>query len=105
MIAPVERPAMRTLEERIRAQAYGLGFDLAGFTTLGPVETARHFDAWIEQGRAGEMQYLPRRAAERRDSRLPFPGTSSAIVVALDYGGREPSGPVARYARWAVKSP
>ena len=99
MIVPVGAPAVHTLEERIRAQAYGLGFDLVGFTTLGPVETARHFDAWIEKGWAGDMQYLPRRAAERRDSRLPFPGTSSAIVVALDYGGREPSGPVARYAR------
>jgi epoxyqueuosine reductase len=27
------------------------------------------------------------------------PGTASAIVVGLDYGGRAPSGPVARYAR------
>ena len=96
---PAEPPAMRTLEERIRAQAYGLGFDLVGIMTLGPVETARYFDAWIERGHAGDMAYLPRRAAERRDSRLPFPGTSSAIVVALDYGGREPAGPVARYAR------
>ena len=98
MIAPVEAPA-RTLEERIRAQAYGMGFDLVGFTTLGPVETARYFDAWVEKGWAGDMAYLPRRAAERRDSRRPFPGTSSAIVVGLDYGGREPAGPVARYAR------
>jgi epoxyqueuosine reductase len=45
------------------------------------------------------MHYLPKWAEKRRDSRLPFPGVSSAIVVALDYGGREPSGPVARYAR------
>jgi epoxyqueuosine reductase len=30
---------------------------------------------------------------------LPFPGTTHTLVVALDYGGREPSGPVARYAR------
>ncbi|HEV7837196.1 MAG TPA: tRNA epoxyqueuosine(34) reductase QueG, partial [Gemmatimonadaceae bacterium] len=40
-----------------------------------------------------------RGAAKRRDSRLPVPGASSAIVVGLDYGGRSPSGPVARYAR------
>jgi epoxyqueuosine reductase len=45
------------------------------------------------------MDYLPRGAAKRRDSRLPVPGTTSAIVVGLDYGGRAPSGPVARYAR------
>jgi epoxyqueuosine reductase len=45
------------------------------------------------------MDYLPRGADKRRDSRLPVPGTASAIVVALDYGGREPAGPIARYAR------
>jgi epoxyqueuosine reductase len=45
------------------------------------------------------MDYMPRTAEKRRDSRLPFPTAKSAIVVGLDYGGREPSGPVARYAR------
>jgi epoxyqueuosine reductase len=82
-----------------RAHAYALGFDLVGITTLGPVETAAAFDEWIEEGRAGAMHYLERGAEKRRDSRLPLPGTTHAIVVALDYGGREPSGPVARYAR------
>src|SRR5256885_16336859 len=45
------------------------------------------------------MEYLPRGRDKRRDSRLPVPGMVSAIVVAMNYGGREPSGPVARYAR------
>jgi epoxyqueuosine reductase len=45
------------------------------------------------------MAYLPRGRDRRRDSRLPVPGTVSAIVVAMNYGGREPAGPVARYAR------
>jgi epoxyqueuosine reductase len=87
------------LEDLVKAQAYGLGFDLVGITSLGPVETAPAFDAWVENGYAGEMDYLPRGAAKRHDSRLPFSGATSAIVVALDYGGREPGGPVARYAR------
>jgi epoxyqueuosine reductase len=87
------------LRERIRAQAYGLGFDLAGFVTLGPMETARHFEAWLDRGHAGEMHYLPKWRDKRADSRLPFPGVSSAVVVAMDYGGAEPPGPVARYAR------
>jgi epoxyqueuosine reductase len=87
------------LEDLVKAQAYGLGFDLVGITSLGPMETAPAFDAWVEKGYAGEMDYLPRGAAKRRDSRLPFSGATSAIVVALDYGGREPGGPVARYAR------
>jgi epoxyqueuosine reductase len=87
------------LEDLVKAQAYGLGFDLVGITSLGPMETAEAFDAWIEKGYAGNMDYLPRGAEKRRDSSLPFPGAATAIVVGLDYGGREPNGPVARYAR------
>jgi epoxyqueuosine reductase len=86
-------------ESLIKAQAYGLGFDLAGITTLGPAETAAAFDAWLERGYAGEMHYLARSAEKRVDTRLPVPGARAAIVVGMNYGGREPSGPVARYAR------
>ena len=89
----------RTLEDRIRAQGYGLGFDLVGITTLGAMDTAPHFDAWLDRGFAGDMHYLPKWQHKRRDSRLPYEGVRSAIVVALNYGGREPTGPVARYAR------
>ena len=93
------RSADQRLEALIKAQAYGLGFDLVGIATLGPAETAAAFDAWIARGYAGEMAYLPRNAEKRRDTRLPFPGATTAIVVAMNYGGAEPSGPVARYAR------
>jgi epoxyqueuosine reductase len=97
VIAPVART--RALEERIKAQAFGLGFDLAGITRLGPAETASAFDEWLARGYAGDMHYLPRAADKRRDTRLPVPGTLSAIVVAMNYGGASPSGPIARYAR------
>src|SRR3954468_847571 len=101
--AAVEReshaPTPAELAQLAKAHAYALGFDLVGITTLGPVETAPAFDAWVDAGRAGAMHYLERGAEKRRDTRLPLPGTTHAIVVAMDYGGREPSGPVARYAR------
>jgi epoxyqueuosine reductase len=83
----------------IKAQAYGLGFDLTGITTLGPATTADAFDQWLARGYAGEMGYMPRTADKRKDSRLPLEGMRSAIVVAMSYGGDQPSGPVARYAR------
>jgi len=92
-------PVREHLTDLVKAQAFGLGFDLVGIAELGPVETADKFDAWLARGYAGEMAYLARGAEKRRDSRLPFEGTTHAIVVALNYGGREPSGPVARYAR------
>jgi epoxyqueuosine reductase len=87
------------IESLIKAHAYGVGFDLVGIARLGPVETAASFDTWLERGYEGEMAYMSRTAAKRRDSRLPFPAAKSAIVVGMDYGGREPPGPVARYAR------
>src|SRR5437867_4422070 len=82
-----------SLEARIKAQAYGLGFDLVGIAPLGPAETAPAFDAWLARGYAGEMAYLPRGAEKRRDSRRVVPGTESAIVVAMSYGGSAPAGP------------
>lgn len=87
------------LQHRLEAQAYGVGFDLVGFATLGPAESAPYFEQWLADGRAGEMHYLAKWADKRRDTRLPYPGVASAVVVAMDYGGREPSGTVARYAR------
>jgi len=91
--------AKAVIESVIKAHAYGLGFDLVGITRLGVAETAAGFDTWLERGYEGEMAYMGRTAAKRRDSRLPFPAAKSAIVVGMDYGGREPAGPVARYAR------
>lgn len=88
-----------SLEQRIKERARELGFDPVGITGLGPAPTYGAFTRWLANGYAGEMGYLERGADKRSDTRLPFPGARSAIVVGLDYGGREPSGPVARYAR------
>lgn len=92
-------PSTETLADAIKAQARTLGFDLVGITALGPAETAPYFDSWCEAGYAGDMAYLPRGAEKRADTRLPFPGTSTAIVVGLNYGGTQQPGPIAKYAR------
>jgi epoxyqueuosine reductase len=63
------------------------------------METARAYDDWIANGYAGEMAYLERGAEKRRDSTLPVAGAVSALVIGVNYGGTEPDGPVARYAR------
>lgn len=95
----MDAPPLAPLAQKVKAQAYALGFDLVGIATLGEVETAPQFEEWLSAGYAGDMHYLARGAEKRRDTRRPIPGAKSAIVVALDYGGREPDGPVARYAR------
>lgn len=97
--APTTAPSAAVLSRLARAHAYAVGFDLVGIAALGPAESAPAFEAWLDAGRAGSMSYLERGAEKRRDSRLALPGTTHAIVVGLDYGGREPAGPVARYAR------
>ncbi|MEP6831907.1 MAG: tRNA epoxyqueuosine(34) reductase QueG [Gemmatimonas sp.] len=92
--------ARATISERLKAQAYGLGFDLAGIAALGVPDTKAQFDAWLAAGNAGQMGYLQDIGAElRRDARAPHPGATHALVVAMNYGGREQPGPVARYAR------
>ncbi|MBX3131865.1 MAG: tRNA epoxyqueuosine(34) reductase QueG [Gemmatimonadaceae bacterium] len=92
---------MTALEPRLKAQALGLGFDLVGIAALGPVATAPQFRNWLDAGFHGEMDYLARGAELRNDTTRPAPGMRSAVVVALDYGGKQPDGPVARYARGA----
>ncbi len=107
--APAVDAGAPAFAERLKAQAYGLGFDLCGVARLGPAETADAFARWLDAGYAGTMDYLARGLDKRRDTRLPVPASrartaerapaASAVVVALDYGGRAPDGPVARYAR------
>ena len=98
MIA-AEALATSGLANRLKAQAFGIGFDLAGVATLGPAETSHAFQDWVTKGYAGEMAYLPKGAEKRSDTRLPFPGAVSALVVGLNYGGAAPAGAIARYAR------
>ena len=88
-----------TLEQRIKAQANELGFDPVGITRAGPAATYDAFARWLANGYAGEMTYLARGAEKRRDTTLPFRDVRSAIVVGLDYGGKQPAGTIARYAR------
>lgn len=97
MNAPTDRSA---LTQRLLAQAYGLGFDAAGIARLGEPATRAAFDDWLAQGYHAGMTYLGGAGAVlRADARLPHAGASHAIVLAASYGGREASGPVARYAR------
>ena len=100
-VAPgiVTAPSPGELTRLAKAHAFALGFDLAGVAELGPADTAAVFEDWLDAGHAGTMGWLARSMEKRRDTRRPVPGTTHALVVALDYGGKEPNGPVARYAR------
>lgn len=94
-----DRAPAASLATQLKARAYGVGFDLAGIATLGPADTADRFDAWLAKGFAGTMTYMEKHANVRRDTLLPEHGMRSALVVGLNYGGLQPTGTVARYAR------
>jgi epoxyqueuosine reductase len=91
------------LSSAIKAQAESLGFTRVGIGPASPPEHAAAFEAWLEAGHAGTMNYLARGRAERLDPRRLLPGARSVVAVALGHGdghGDDPSwAPVARYAR------
>ena len=93
------------------------GFDAAGLASVPAPGSAQdqeereRFAAWVDAGRAGEMDYLRRRdeqgALLRSSVRIPFPWARSVIVCATNYNADQPqsidpapssSGWIARYA-------
>jgi epoxyqueuosine reductase len=69
-------------------QAREVGFDLCGVAPAEAFPELAQVPAWLEQGHAGEMNYL--RDERRVDPRLALDGARSVIVVALNYNAPQP---------------
>jgi len=86
------------IEELARAE----GFDLAGVAPLAPPDDAARFDAWLAEGRHGEMAYLERFRDRIVDPRRVLPAARSILSLAVNHarppGGFRGGGRVARYA-------
>nr|WP_035357150.1 tRNA epoxyqueuosine(34) reductase QueG [Edaphobacter aggregans] len=118
----------------MRELALEAGFDAAGVAAVpergsGPAELeAERFAAWVEVGRAAEMEYLKRRdesgALLRSGIHVAMPWARSVVVCALNYNAVAPlsiaeapagTGWIARYAwsgrvredgdRWGIMAP
>lgn len=80
-----------------------LGFAACGITDLAPVGSAPELDDWLARGYHGEMRYMARQAATRRDPSLAWPQAKSVVVVLHNYysefAGRRGQYRVARYAQ------
>ncbi|MEN9723441.1 MAG: tRNA epoxyqueuosine(34) reductase QueG [Pseudomonadota bacterium] len=97
------------LLEALKTAALNAGFVAAGGVDLAPAwqlyqDQVKLYDAWLERGNAGEMQYLVRGRDRRADPRLVFPETQSIFCVLLPYRKR-PAGQLdprvgPRYARY-----
>jgi epoxyqueuosine reductase len=80
---------------RVESLARAQGFERAGVaaapeaSTADGAASAERFAAWVDAGRAGEMQYLTRRddAGEllRSSARVAMPWVRSVVVCALNY--------------------
>jgi len=116
------------LKQWLRELAAQSGFDTAGIAPVasassqtldGPLDEpldAKRFEAWIDAGRAGEMDYLKRRDEHgvllRSDVQIAIPWAQSVIVCALNYNAPGPlsidqsppaTGWIARYA-WSGRT-
>ncbi len=91
------------LSAAVKATALGLGFDACGITEPVAGEAAAALDRWLDGGLHGQMRYMERQAAVRRDPLRAWPEARTAIVVLHNYYQHraDPApgrGRVARYA-------
>jgi epoxyqueuosine reductase len=78
-------------EERIKAEARRLGFELVGIAAPDPAETGARYAEWVEAGHAGEMAYMTRDPARRQDPRIVMADARSVVVVGMNYRSPERS--------------
>lgn len=88
--------------ERVLEIAHDLGFDLAGIAPWGPPPDAARFEAWLDEGRHGSMDYLERGRAAALDPPGAWPEGRSLLALGLGHS-RDPvelpgGGRIARYA-------
>ena len=77
--------APEILSTKIKAAAQQLGFDLVG---ISPVQLPPHgesFARWLRDGFAGELGYMSRTEALRRDPNELVPWAQSIISVGMNY--------------------
>ena len=74
------------MKTRLAAKAAELGFDLCRITRPDALAQApARLAAWLEQGRAGDMDWMADTAARRADPRVLWRDTASIIMLGLNY--------------------
>jgi len=95
-----------SINRLIQKKANELGFDLVGFTPVSRSKTIEIYNAWINKGYAGEMDYLERHAKLKEDPRNLLHQTISLVALGFNYNTIEPPkkykdpeiGRISRYA-------
>jgi epoxyqueuosine reductase len=83
----VKRLGSGSLEERLKRQALGLGFNMVGVVEARPGRRLDAYHRWLAHGYQGEMAYMarPDRVARRNDPGVILPDVRSIVCVGLDY--------------------
>jgi epoxyqueuosine reductase len=93
------------LTAAIRGEAARLGFFSLGIARAESLPACERLDRWLQEGMHGEMRYMARQAAKRKDPDLVLPEVRSIITLAAGYyAGREPEADAtaARISRYAA---
>jgi epoxyqueuosine reductase len=77
------------IEDRLKARARDLGFELAGIARAGAADGFDRFRDWLDRGYAGEMAYLHRHAEPRRHPESILDDVGSVLMLGMTYGGDE----------------
>ncbi len=75
------------LAAMLKTEGRRLGFDLVGIAPAVTPTSISRLQSWIEQGFAGEMQYIPRRATAYEHPEHVLAGVRSVVMVAVNYKG------------------
>ena len=90
------------LAQAVKDEAGRLGFDAVAIGPAAPPPHGEAFERWLDEGRAGSMDYLERTRAERLDPRRLLPGARAVVALALSYHASDEPAPtgirIARYA-------
>ena len=92
-----------TPKDKLIAYATELGFDSCRIASARPPRHAAEFRSWVDDGAAGEMQWIERGAEKRCDPERVLPGVRSIVVLGLNYWSGERQRPLGtgRIARYA----
>jgi len=77
--------AKRALTDKLRHEAHGLGFDLAGVCAAVSPTGFEHLRQWLESGYGGQMKYLGDRLDAYRHPTHVLDGAKSVVMLAMNY--------------------
>ncbi|MBO0699383.1 MAG: tRNA epoxyqueuosine(34) reductase QueG, partial [Zavarzinella sp.] len=73
------------MENRLKAKARELGFELAGIARATEADGFARYREWLDRGYAGEMEYLYRNAEPRRHPESILGDVRSVLMLGMTY--------------------